>query len=60
MTLIAPVLQGFFTERLIGQRNASAHTVAAYRDTFAAVAALCAASIAVSLLRPARAHTVAT
>ena len=34
MTLIAPVLQGFFTERLIGQRNASAHTVAAYRDTF--------------------------
>jgi site-specific recombinase XerD len=34
MTLIAPVLQGFFTDRLIGQRNASAHTVAAYRDTF--------------------------
>jgi integrase/recombinase XerD len=34
MTLIAPVLQGFFTDRLIGQRNASAHTIAAYRDTF--------------------------
>jgi site-specific recombinase XerD len=34
MTLLAPVLQGFFTDRLIGQRNASAHTVAAYRDTF--------------------------
>jgi integrase/recombinase XerD len=34
MTLIAPALQGFFTERLIGQRNASPHTVAAYRDTF--------------------------
>jgi site-specific recombinase XerD len=34
MTLIAPVLQRFFTDRLIGQRNASAHTVAAYRDTF--------------------------
>lgn len=34
MTLIAPVLQGFFTDRLIGQRNASAHTVAAYRDSF--------------------------
>ena len=34
--------------------------VAAYRDTFAAVAALCAVSIAVSLLRPARDHTVAT
>jgi integrase/recombinase XerD len=34
MTLIAPALQGFFTDRLIGQRNASQHTVAAYRDTF--------------------------
>jgi integrase/recombinase XerD len=34
VTLLAPVLQGFFTDRLIGQRNASAHTVAAYRDTF--------------------------
>lgn len=34
MTLIAPTLQGFFTDRLIGQRNASPHTVAAYRDTF--------------------------
>lgn len=34
MTLLAPVLQGFFTDRLIGQRNASTHTVAAYRDTF--------------------------
>jgi integrase/recombinase XerD len=33
MTLLAPTLQGFFTDRLIGQRNASAHTVAAYRDT---------------------------
>lgn len=34
MTLIAPALQGFFTDRLIGQRNASPHTVAAYRDAF--------------------------
>lgn len=34
MTIIAPALQGFFTDRLIGQRNASPHTVAAYRDTF--------------------------
>jgi len=34
MTLLAPTLQGFFTDRLIGQRNASPHTVAAYRDTF--------------------------
>jgi integrase/recombinase XerD len=34
MTALAPVMEGFFTERLIGQRRASAHTVASYRDTF--------------------------
>lgn len=34
MTALAPLLQGFFTERLIRQRGASAHTVAAYRDTW--------------------------
>ena len=33
MTLIAPTLQSFFTERLVKQRQASAHTIAAYRDT---------------------------
>lgn len=30
---IAPTLQAFFTERLIGQKRASVHTIAAYRDT---------------------------
>ncbi len=34
MTALAPALQAFFTERLINQRNASPHTIAAYRDTF--------------------------
>lgn len=34
MTLVAPTLQAFFTERLIGQRQANPHTVAAYRDSF--------------------------
>lgn len=34
MTLLAPLLEKFFTERLLRQRLASAHTVAAYRDTF--------------------------
>ena len=34
MSLIAPSLQAFFTERLITQRNASPQTIAAYRDTF--------------------------
>jgi integrase/recombinase XerD len=33
VTTLAPVMQGFFTERL-AQRRVSAHTVAAYRDTF--------------------------
>lgn len=32
MTRVAPTLQAFFTERLIGQRQASPHTVLAYRD----------------------------
>ena len=34
MTTLAPILQGFFTGRLISQRHASPHTIQAYRDTF--------------------------
>jgi site-specific recombinase XerD len=34
MTALAPVLQAFFTDRLIAQRRASPHTIVAYRDTF--------------------------
>ena len=34
MTLLAPTLQAFFTERMITQRNSSPQTVASYRDTF--------------------------
>jgi integrase/recombinase XerD len=33
VSLIAPTLEAFFTERLITQRNASPRTIAAYRDT---------------------------
>jgi hypothetical protein len=33
MTLIAPTMQAFFTDRLIQQRQASPQTIAAYRDT---------------------------
>jgi site-specific recombinase XerD len=33
MSTLAPTLQAFFTERLIRQRRASPHTIAAYRDT---------------------------
>ncbi len=32
MTAIAPCLQAFFTDRLARQRQASPHTIAAYRD----------------------------
>lgn len=34
MTAIAPALQEYFTQRLIAQRQASPHTIAAYRDCF--------------------------
>ncbi|MGH7760605.1 MAG: tyrosine-type recombinase/integrase [Candidatus Dormibacteraceae bacterium] len=34
MTNLAPTLQAFFTERLAQQRNASPHTIVAYRRTF--------------------------
>ena len=34
MSLLAPTMEGFFTERLIGQRRASPNTIASYRDTF--------------------------
>jgi len=33
MSLLAPTLQAFFTDRLVRQRQASPHTIAAYRDT---------------------------
>ena len=33
MSALAPTLQAFFTERLVRQRQASPHTLAAYRDT---------------------------
>ena len=33
MSRARPILQGFFTDRLIRQRQASPHTIAAYRDT---------------------------
>ncbi|MGV1030588.1 MAG: tyrosine-type recombinase/integrase, partial [Dermatophilaceae bacterium] len=33
MTALAPTLQSFFTDYLIGQRGVSGHTITAYRDT---------------------------
>ena len=34
MTSLAPLLQAYFTDRLMTQRQASLNTIAAYRDTF--------------------------
>jgi site-specific recombinase XerD len=34
MTPLAPLLEAFFTDRLLRQRQASPNTIAAYRDTF--------------------------
>lgn len=34
MTTLAPLLQRFFTDRLMTQKRASPHTVASYRDTW--------------------------
>jgi integrase/recombinase XerD len=33
MNTLAATLQAFFTDRLVSQRKASPHTIAAYRDT---------------------------
>jgi integrase/recombinase XerD len=33
MTLLAPTMQAWFTDRLINQKDASSRTIAAYRDT---------------------------
>ncbi len=34
MSSLAPTLQAFFTDRLIGQKGASPNTISGYRDTF--------------------------
>ena len=34
MSTLAPLLQSFFTDRLIGQRRCSRHTITGYRTTF--------------------------
>jgi integrase/recombinase XerD len=33
MSRLAPILEGFFTDKLLRQRQASPHTITAYRDT---------------------------
>jgi site-specific recombinase XerD len=45
MSALAPTLQAFFSDRLIGQRRASPHTIAAYRDTLRLLIAFAAQRI---------------
>jgi integrase/recombinase XerD len=45
MSRLAPTLQGFFTDRLINQTDASPRTIAAYRDTFRLLLAFAARQI---------------
>jgi integrase/recombinase XerD len=44
MTALAPTLQAFFTDRLARQRQASPHTIAAYRDTWRLLLAFASAT----------------
>jgi integrase/recombinase XerD len=46
MSLLAPTLQAWFTERLITQRNSSPQTIASYRDTFRLLLAFASAQTA--------------
>jgi integrase/recombinase XerD len=51
MSALAPTLQAFFTDRLIRQRHASGHTIAAYRDTWRLLLAYASKGIGVAPAR---------
>ncbi|KKC01555.1 integrase, partial [Mycobacterium nebraskense] len=51
MSALAPTLQAFFTDRLIRQRHASGHTIAAYRDTWRLLLAYASERIGVAPAR---------
>ena len=46
MSPLAPTIQAFFTDRLLQQRHASPHTIAAYRDTWKLLVRFAAAHLA--------------
>jgi site-specific recombinase XerD len=56
MSALAPTLEAFFTDRLIRQRQASAHTVAAYRDTLRLLVQFAATRLTVAPARLDLAH----
>jgi integrase/recombinase XerD len=47
VSALAPTLERFFTDLMIGQRHASPHTIAAYRDTFRVLLRFAAARVRV-------------
>jgi site-specific recombinase XerD len=51
MSMLAPTLQAFFSERLIRERHASPHTIAAYRDTMKLLLGFAAKRISVEPCR---------
>ncbi|WP_327436651.1 hypothetical protein OG279_37390 (plasmid) [Streptomyces sp. NBC_01201] len=59
MTLIAPTLQAFFTDRLARQRQASPRTIAAYRDALRLLEKALALTTPVTA-RPGRYHPTDT
>ena len=50
MSTLAPTLQAFFTDRLARQRQASPHTIAAYRDTVKLLLVFAASSAGVRVV----------
>lgn len=51
MSALAPTLEAFFTDRLVRQRHASPHTVAAYRDTLRLLVRFAATRLAMAPAR---------
>ena len=51
MSALAPVLEAFFTDRLVRQRHASPHTIAAYRDAWRLLLRFAASDLATTPLK---------
>ena len=51
-TSLAPLLERFFTQRLMQQRQASPHTISSYRDTFRQFLKFAAAAAAQAAVTP--------
>ena len=49
---LAPLVQRFFTQRLMQQRQASPHTISSYRDCFPTVPEVCSAAASQTAITP--------